>query len=189
MRTTSYGTTSKPHFEKWKLNYIRDRDIGRFRREISESHALLFNRNSASRKIARKFYGVPLDGIDSRWTEELLSVHLDTCKIENVPMETALQDFPWLGERMIHLLETMENWKPTTFHELFTPGYVDRTSWWIAMFGIFFGFMSVLGLVLNAYQIFLGQRAISLSQQQINLAQQQISVALKALQLQFNTTG
>jgi hypothetical protein len=174
-----------------KLTYIRDREIGEFSREIRASHALLFNRNSASRKLARKFYGVPFaaSGTPAHWTEELLSVHLNPFEIENVPMETALQDFPWLGERMIHLLETMENWKPTTFHELFTPGYVDRTSWWMAMFGIFFGFMSVLGLVLNAYQIFLGQRAISLSQQQINLAQQQISVALKALQLQFNTTG
>ena len=184
MRTTSYGTTSKPHFERWKLNYIRDRDIRRFRREIRESHALLFNRNSASRKIARKFYGVPFSCnifSTAHWTEELLSIYLNQLQIENVPMERALQDFPWLGERMIHLLETMENWKPTTFHELFTPGYVDRTSWWIAMFGIFFGFLSVFGLALNAYQIYLGQRALYLSQQQIN-------VALKALQLQFNIT-
>ena len=60
-------------------------------------------------------------------------------------------------------------------------GYIDPTSWWVAMFGIFFGFMSVLGLVLSGYQIYLGQRALYLSQQQIN-------IALQAFQLQLNTT-
>jgi hypothetical protein len=49
------------------------------------------------------------------------------------------------------------------------------------MFGIFFGFMSVLGLVLNGYQIYVGQWALYLSQQQIN-------IALQAFQLQFNST-
>jgi hypothetical protein len=136
--------------------------------------------------LARQFYGVPLSensihAINAPWSKELSSVYLQEFYVENIPTEKVLECFPWLAERMVHLLETMENWKPKTFGELFIPGYMDRTSWWIAMFGIFFGFMSVLLVVLSGYQIYLGQRALYLSQQQIN-------VALQAFQLQFNTT-
>ena len=115
------------------------------------------------------------------WSKELSGVWLKRCEVENAPTADVLERFPHFAGRMVHLLESMENWKPKTFRELFIPGYVDRTSWWIAMFGIFFGFMSVLGLVLNGYQIYLGQRAVYLSQQQIN-------IALQAFQLQFNST-
>jgi len=134
--------------------------------------------------LARRFYGVPLDEkrrYDDDWSNELSGVWLHRCEVENAPTADVLERFPYFANRMVHLLESMENWKPKTFRELFIPGYIDRTSWWIAMFGIFFGFMSVLGLVLNGYQIYVGQRALHLSQQQIN-------IALQAFQLQLNTT-
>jgi len=149
--------------------------------EIKNSHRLLFGRSPASRRLARRFYGVPvfkwkeyLD-LSNFWWEELSHIQLDPFDAENVPIAELLEKFPWLAERMVHLLETMENWKPKTFRELFISGYIDRTTWWIAMFGIFFGFVSLFGLILNGYQIYLGQR--------------QMEIALKTFALQFNATA
>src|SRR5271170_1420715 len=150
--------------------------------EIEASHQLLFSRSSASLKLARHFYGVPLDTyIDEFWSEGLLAIYSKPfTDIKSKPVAEALKSFPILAPRLVHLLERMENWKPETFHELFIQAYTDRTNWWVAMFRIFVGLMSVLGLALNAYQIFLGQRVLYLGQRQID-------IALKAFALQFNT--
>jgi hypothetical protein len=162
-------------------NQGRRRDVMPLIEEIENSHGLLFGPSPASRRLARRFYGVPVFKwtehyvLRDIWWEELSHVHLNPFDAENVPIAQLLDKFPWLAERMVHVLETMENWKPKTFRELFIPGYIDRTTGWIAMFGIFFGFVSVFGLVLNGYQIYLGQR--------------QMEIALKTFALQFNATA
>ena len=94
--------------------------------------------------------------------------------VDNVPTATILKKFPYLAPRMVHLLVRMENWRPRAFRELFIPSYTDRTTWWVAMFGIFFGVMSVFSVALSAYQAVVGQR--------------QLSIALQALAAQLNGT-
>ena len=89
-------------------------------------------------------------------------------KVENMPAEEILEQFPYYAPRLVHLLERMENWKPRKFSEVFIPAYVDRTTWYVSMFAIFFGTISILGLVLNAYLIYLTQRQLDVTLQALN---------------------
>jgi len=55
----------------------------------------------------------------------------------------------------------MENWRPRTFRELFIPGYSGRLDWWVAMFAIFFGATSIVGLGIVCYQAAVGQKQLA----------------------------
>jgi hypothetical protein len=57
----------------------------------------------------------------------------------------------------------MEAWRPRSFRELFIPGYSGRFDWWIAMFGAFFGIVTILGLGLSGYQAYVGQRQLAVA--------------------------
>ena len=69
----------------------------------------------------------------------------------------------------------MENWKPHIFREVFIPAYVDRTTWYVSMFAIFFGTISILALVLNVYLIYITQRQLEVSLQALNAASGDVS--------------
>lgn len=135
--------------------------------EVRKSHELLFSRTPASSRLGERFYGVPLierpDWKPNDWIRTLKYVWKGNFVVENIPTAKVLKEFPYLAPRLVQLLERMENWKPRTFPELFIPGYVDRTNWWVAMFGIFFGVITVLDLVLNAYQVYLAQRQVAIA--------------------------
>lgn len=102
-----------------------------------------------------------------KWTDPPRKMIRGTqCEIDaNASTAKVLKEFPLLGRRMVHLLEQMEGWKPRSFRELFIPGYAARMDWWVAMFAIFFGIISVLGLGLSGYQAFVGQRQLSIALQ------------------------
>jgi hypothetical protein len=146
--------------------------------EIFRTHSLLFYRDSASLKLASDFYGLPFrseasadfwaTAPDRMYKPGVRYYREDVVKVENMPAEKILQRFPYYAPRMVHLLERMENWKPHTFREVFIPAYVDRTNWYVSIFAIVFGIMSVLGLALNAYQIYLGQRQLAVALQALN---------------------
>lgn len=72
-------------------------------------------------------------------------------------------EFGLLAPRIVHLLRRMETWRPRTFREMFIPGYATRMDWWVAMFAIAFGVVSVLGLGIGVYQLYLGQRQLSVA--------------------------
>lgn len=162
-------------------------EYAKLRQEVQWSRAILFNRNAASRKLGEHFYGVPMKIVGiSRLAGETIQSNMEPVSImciypelevdvDNVPTATILEKFPYLAPRMVHLLERMENWSPRTFRELFIPSYTNRNNWWVAMFGLFFGVMSVMSMGLSTYQAVVGQR--------------QLAVALQAFALQLNSTA
>src|SRR5271155_4859639 len=113
-KVTSYGiipiTQSKFRLKchVWLIRVIiRHRDVMPLIEEIKNSHRLLFGRSPASRRLARRFYGVPvfkwkeyLD-LSNFWWEELSHIQLDPFDAENVPIAELLEKFPWLAERMV----------------------------------------------------------------------------------------
>jgi hypothetical protein len=128
--------------------------------EITLSHVMLFQR-STSRRIAEEFYGVD-------WEELFMWLKFDGEVLEDGPWwglkvdyvlgrDKVLEQFPYLAPRLVNLLEKMENWGPRTVWELGTPGYKDRVSWWAAIFGLFFGCVSMLLVFLSIYQAVLIQ--------------------------------
>jgi hypothetical protein len=152
----------------------KNRNLKALQGEIYRTHSLLLYRDSASLKLASDFYGLPFrESVSAdRWatapdfmSKPGCSYREDVVTVENMPAEKILQQFPYYAPRMVHLLECMENWKPRTFREVFIPAYVDRTNWYVSMFAIFFGIMSVLGLALNTYQMYLGQRQLTVALQ------------------------
>ena len=167
----------------------RGSEIDNLRAEIRKSHALLFHRHTASRKLAEKFYSLKLKrmrylewseltGRDAgKWTGTpalMVRCHAREIDADNAPTAKILKEFPLLAPRMVHLLQRMETWRPRTFRELFITAYSTRMDWWVSMFVIIFGVISVLSLVLGIYQAFVGQK--------------QLSVALEALAMQEKGT-
>jgi hypothetical protein len=64
-----------------------------------------------------------------------------------------LRQFRHCRPRLAYLQEQMKTWKPRRFSELFTPGYYDRFTWFIAIFGLVFGIIATLSLVTSIIQV------------------------------------
>lgn len=64
-----------------------------------------------------------------------------------------LRQFRHYRTRLAYLQEQMKAWKPRRFTELFTPGYYDRFTWFIAIFGLVFGVIATLSLVTSIIQV------------------------------------
>jgi hypothetical protein len=137
-----------------RFNAHEFRTIRRLHHEIILSYYLLFDRSEASRKLAHNFYDV------YRMRTSMYGLDFTPITIDNVPVAEILKCFPYLGPRIVHLLERMDNWSPRGFRQLFIPSYTDRSNWWIAMFGLFFGFMSIVVVILNILLVYLGWRQL-----------------------------
>lgn len=139
---------------------------------------MLFHRNPESRRLGKQFYGVRIRQVsrlkfindkDRGWSQPpqyMLSCPAHELDVDDLPVSRIFKEFPYLAPRMVRLLERMESWKPRSFGQLFIPGYAGRFEWWIAMFGVFFGVVSLLSLIaslasvgLSAYQIQLSKEA------------------------------
>lgn len=99
------------------------------------------------------------------WTEPpSYMIRLDARQIQGkLPAAKLLEQFPYLAPRMVYLLQRMENWTPRTFGDLFIPAYNARMDWWVSMFAIFFGIMSIVGLAFGAVQTYLAQRQLAVA--------------------------
>lgn len=64
-----------------------------------------------------------------------------------------LRQFRHYRTRLAYLQEQMKVWKPRKFTGLFTPGYYDRFTWFIAIFGLVFGIIATLSLVTSIIQV------------------------------------
>jgi len=64
-----------------------------------------------------------------------------------------LKQFRYYRRRLAYLQEQMKAWRPRKFSELFTPGYYDRFTWFIAIFGLVFGVIATLSLVTSIIQV------------------------------------
>lgn len=93
------------------------------------------------------------------------AIHLGNEPESRLPHPTSLRYF---GPQVIHLLQSIENWRPRTVRELFIPGYSARLEWWVAMFALFFGIISILGLVVCGYQAYLSKRQLAVALKQLN---------------------
>src|SRR5271155_1301930 len=97
----------------------RGSEIDNLRAEIRKSHALLFHRHTASRKLAEKFYSLKLKrmrylewseltGRDAgKWTGTpalMVRCHAREIDADNAPTAKILKEFPLLAPRMVHLL-------------------------------------------------------------------------------------
>jgi hypothetical protein len=61
--------------------------------------------------------------------------------------------FKYFRLQLGYLQEQMRAWKPRTLRELFTPGYYDRGAWFIAIFGIGFGIIAFIALIISVIQL------------------------------------
>jgi hypothetical protein len=136
------------------------------------THALLFTQNVDSLAIARKFYGGDVfvagrwDRLDyARLKRTIVILDAGYPRLGRFP---GLRDFEIFGDRIAHILRKMEDWKPRTFRELFIYGYKGRFEWWVAVFGVFVGFVSLLILAMGIW-------AAVAAQKQYNLALSQAS--------------
>jgi hypothetical protein len=70
----------------------------------------------------------------------------------------------------------MRDWKPRTFSELTHPGYYDRFGWYTAIFGVVFGVLGALSLIVSGIQLVYAVLAIRLAQRSIDLQLQQMNI-------------
>jgi hypothetical protein len=133
-----------------------------FERELAITHALLFSRNPESRKLASRFYGTHrIIMSESEYNQYQRSrndtkyVYLDPRFGGKFP---SLNDFKIFRDRIANILRSMEEWRPRTFGQLFTPGYKKKMEWWVAMFGIFFGVISILIFAVGLWTAIVAQK-------------------------------
>jgi hypothetical protein len=129
------------------------------------THALLFTQNADSMAIAKKFYGTTIIrqrrlDISESGPTIVACVALDDRFGGRFP---SLRDFEIFGDRMAHILRRMEDWKPHTFRELFVNGYKGRFEWWVAMFGVFVGVISILVLGMGIWAAVVAQKQYNLA--------------------------
>jgi hypothetical protein len=99
--------------------------------------------------------------VDNLWPEppkEIVRKSESEIRIENVPAIKVLKEYPYFATRMVYLLERMEKWNPRTFRQLFVPSYGHRRDWFLGIFGLFFGLVSIISLVLLGYQKFIWEK-------------------------------
>src|SRR5271170_7644609 len=134
------------------------------------SMALLFLRTDESQRIAQRllskiYYGTSrrlgfwrenpeAEGIvlgmrRSRWDQDRYKWGRDN----SMKGTFHLKQFRHYRPRLAYLQEQMKAWRPRRFSELFTPGYYDRFTWFIAIFGLVFGIIATLSLVTSIIQV------------------------------------
>jgi hypothetical protein len=126
------------------------------------THALLFTQNVDSLAIGTRFYGsrIHKSGGYFGLPDYRATVILDARFGGRFP---GLRDFEIFGDRTAHILRKMEDWKPRTFRELFIVGYKGRFEWWVAIFGIFVGFISILILAMGIWAAVAAQKQYNLA--------------------------
>ena len=84
---------------------------------------------------------------------------VNLCDHTFTPNTSDIAAFEFFGPRIVYLLKSMDDWRPRSYEPCATyvsiAGYADRRDWWVAMFALFFGFITVVGLGLTAYQAYL----------------------------------
>lgn len=135
------------------------RTISDFQKELHLTHRLLFCRNDASLRLGEHLYGVPING------KGTFSVRLTGDFDGRLPN---ISEFRLLGPRIKYLLRAMEMWRPRRFREVFIPAYSGRMDWWVAMFAIFFGVISILSLGFTVYQSVLSQKQLKAALDALN---------------------
>jgi hypothetical protein len=149
--------------------FLTSRTIDEFQKELRLTHEILFTRSLSSRKLGERLYGRSISST-TRWGSFLFDDVTSVSLRDHVFDQTSsnISNFRFFGTRIVYILQAMEDWRPHTFCEIFIPGYADRRDWWVAMFAIFFGFITVLGLGLTAYQAYLAQRQVVLALAALN---------------------
>jgi hypothetical protein len=138
-------------------------------KELEMSHALLFTQNDDSRSIGGCFYGgsKSIKGYGGHVLfDGKTTVELDGRFGGRFP---GLRDFEVFGDRIAHILRKMEDWKPRTFRELFIYGYKGRFEWWVAMFGVFVGVVSILVLAMGIWATVAAQKQYDLALKEAGL--------------------
>jgi hypothetical protein len=78
-----------------------------------------------------------------------------------------LNRFRHFRDWISYLRDQIRVWKPRTWREMFVPGYYDRFAWFVAIFGMVFGFIASLGLLASIVQIGLGVAQLRVVYQQL----------------------
>jgi Flp pilus assembly protein TadB len=128
---------------------------------------LLFLRTDESQGIAEKLFSKEFYGTSRRfgfWRgNPAAKKTIENMRVRR-PMYTGHRDLTMKGifhlrqfrdyrPRLAYLQEQMKTWRPRRFSELFTPGYYDRFTWFIAIFGLVFGIIATLSLVTSIIQV------------------------------------
>ena len=129
--------------------------IRKYKKELALTHALLFARNRESLKIGTKFYGAPINDDESYFRDLDRRIFLDLGSTDSL---LGIKDFEIFGKRIVIILNAMEEWHPRNFWQLFTIGYTDRMTWWVAMFGMFFGVISILIFMVGLWTAIVAQK-------------------------------
>jgi len=151
------------------LMYLTVSTVNKFQKELRLTHEILFTRSISSRKLGERLYGRSISSTTA-WGSFLFDDVTSVSLCNHVFDQTSsnISNFHFFGPRIIYLLQAMENWRPRTFREIFICGYAARRDWWFAMFAIFFGFVTILGLGLSAYQAYLAQMQVALALKALN---------------------
>jgi len=135
--------------------------------EMALSLSLIFCRNAKSRHIASRF----IQSQDNlNLDHELLKFH------KNYKRHPELQDFTVFRPHLALLQQRMRDWKPRTFSELTCPAYYDRFGWYTAIFGVVFGVLGALSLIVSGIQLAYAIVAINLARRSIELQLQQMGM-------------
>jgi hypothetical protein len=94
--------------------------------------------------LAAKFYGRTLTLIkDSREAGRTDQAHVEL-QVGFQRRSLRLDDFVLFRERITQILQSMDDWRPRKISDLFVSEYKKRFEWWIAIFRVFFGCISIL---------------------------------------------
>jgi hypothetical protein len=140
--------------------------IDRISEEIGLSLCLLFGRNTKSRII-----GTTLSQTKTDFSHDLRKFH------QKYKRQPELKDFSIFHPHLALLQLRMRDWKPRTFSELVRPGYYDRFAWYTAIFGIVFGTLGALSLVVSCVQLGLAVVALNVAQKSIELQMLQMNMS------------
>jgi hypothetical protein len=129
-----------------------------FFREIFDSYALFYLRDSESEKIAKN------RGIDINWLrnyrhspdsfEFLQSDRPLLQESTSIPFDLQLQDFKLYATRLRYIQRKMEGWRPQTVRELAIRPYKDPLTYYGFWFAGFFGVASILLVFLAIAQTY-----------------------------------
>jgi hypothetical protein len=117
--------------------------------------SLLFGRDDDSKQLAQQLFAPKSHKSKSTAKAKLLPIEL----LEDMTTGQHLRDFPAYRFHLAYLQQSMQQWKPRSFSELFSPGYFDRLSWFTAVFGLVFGLIGLLSLVTSVIQVALAVAA------------------------------
>jgi hypothetical protein len=112
------------------------------------SHSLLFG-NEKLATIRNAFYGSAVRSWELGFEEQVPSI----------------TDFKIFGARIIHIQQSVEEWRPRNFWELFAAEYKGKLELYATVFTFFFGIISIFILIVGCYQAYLGYRQFQVALQ------------------------